>query len=73
MRGRKSQNSFPFDGVMWHFWVVLEAPAAEARAAQRSDYSLPVDYPKPLCLCFPVIIRGEGQFRVELAFCGPMS
>lgn len=61
VRGRKSLNSFSFDGVMWHFWVVLEGPAAEASAAQRSDHSLPVDYPKPLCLCFTVIIRGEGS------------
>lgn len=60
--GSLEKKSISFDGVMWHFGVVLQAPAAEGRAAQKSDQSLPVEYPKPLCLFFQVIIRGEGQF-----------
>lgn len=60
--GSLEKKSISFDGVMWHFGVVLQAPAAEGRATQKSDQSLPVEYPKPLCLFFQVIIRGEGQF-----------
>lgn len=71
-KGRSLKKiSIFFDGVMWHF--VLQAPRAEGRAAQKSDQSLPVEYPKPLSLFFQVIIKGETQFWTELAYGGPMS
>lgn len=55
---------------MWHF--VLQAPRAKGKASQKSDQSLPVEYPKPLSLFFQVIIRAEGHFRAEIADGGAM-
>lgn len=31
MRGRKSLNSFSFDGVMWHFWAVRSVRLQQLR------------------------------------------